>query len=120
MNSSLDKRLLNLKSKDLQAFKAEMSMQRDFNEAVSVNGLFEKYLDSGSNKMGHKAVLSKLIELKRRTTESDFSALRDSNDVLMDAAEPLVPRSERPDSERALQETLGSDVYIESYLPQKV
>jgi len=85
----------------------------------SVNDLFEKYMDSGSQKTIHKNALSKLIELKGKITESDFSILKNSVDALRSAAEILVPQSEKLDSERALQETLVTDIFIESYLPQK-
>ncbi len=86
---------------------------------LSLNSLFEKYLDSGSYKSAHKNVLSKLIELKNAITESDFTCLKNAAEIFKDAAELLVPQSEKLNSERALLETLGSDAFIRSYLPQK-
>lgn len=90
-----------------------------FDSKQSINTLFEKYLDSDSQKSAHKKSLSSLIELKELITESDFIALKSSVTILKRAADLLVPQSEQINSERALQQTLESDVYIRSYLPQK-
>lgn len=90
-----------------------------FEPKQSLNSLFEKYLDTNSYKAAHKNALSKLIDLKNSISESNYTNLKDSVDILKESAELLVPRSEKLDSERALQETLNSDEFIRSYLPQK-
>lgn len=90
-----------------------------FDEKLNLNELFEKYLDAGMYKAGHKKSLSKLIELKDSIDETNFSDLKKSVELLKEAAELLIPQSEKLDSERALLETFSSDIYIHSYFPQK-
>ncbi|MFW2535197.1 UvrD-helicase domain-containing protein [Legionella sp. 28fT52] len=85
---------------------------------LNVNEIFDKYLD-GTSAKDYKSNLSKLIKLKQETNEKNITNLTKSFDLLKSSAELLIPNSEKVDSIRALHEVLDSEIYIQSYYPQK-
>ncbi|CEG59373.1 UvrD-helicase domain-containing protein [Legionella fallonii] len=90
-----------------------------FDSKLNVNEIFDKYLDGEALKDSHKKSLLKLIELKNETNEKNFNKLKGAHNILKETAQLLIPNAEKIDSERALFEVLSSDVYLQSYFPQK-
>lgn len=85
----------------------------------SVNELFEKHLGGEELKNHQKKSISKMIQLKKETSELSLASLKQSGDLLKETAELLIPISEKRDSERALLEVLSLEIYLQSYFPRK-